>query len=277
MSQILTLELGHIPGGRSDFADDGLPVVTFNDAIGFHVNGMELRGIHVENAHTDGDAMVFFDGANIVHMGDVWFNGLHPFADWSSGGNLDGIIAACDKVLEKIDAETKIIPGHGALGNKAELAEYRDLMQTISERIDALLDEGNSVEEVVAAKPITEWDEALVNTWLTPDQFVEIVARGFVNAAEHDYEISPCSSLHAATRIEATDRRRLERLCRYVIRPPVASGRLRFVDAETLVFSLKTHWPMVRASWCFHRRNCLKSWPSWCRPHGSTWCATTAY
>jgi hypothetical protein len=216
--------------------------VTFNDAIGFHVNGMELRGIHVENAHTDGDAMVFFDGANIVHMGDVWFNGLHPFADWSSGGNLDGIIAACDKVLEKIDAETKIIPGHGALGNKAELAEYRDLMQTISERIDALLDEGNSVEEVVAAKPITEWDEALVNTWLTPDQFVEIVARGFVNAAEHDYEISPCSSLHAATRIEATDRRRLERLCRYVIRPPVASGRLRFVDAETLVFSLKIHW-----------------------------------
>src|SRR5437870_920941 len=111
------------------------PVVTFSTDVTFHLNGDEIYAFHAPRAHTDGDAIVFFRKSNVVHMGDTFFNQLYPFIDTSTGGTVDGVIAAVDKVLAQVNESTKIIPGHGPLGDKAQLKSYRDMLATISGRI----------------------------------------------------------------------------------------------------------------------------------------------
>jgi glyoxylase-like metal-dependent hydrolase (beta-lactamase superfamily II) len=90
-----------------------LPVVTFNDAVTFHLNGDEIHAFHVESAHTDGDSIVHFRNSNVIHMGDVMFSGMYPFIDVGSGGSIDGMVTGCDRALALADSETRIIPGHG--------------------------------------------------------------------------------------------------------------------------------------------------------------------
>lgn len=109
-----------------------LPVVTFTDAISLYVNDDSIDVMHVERAHTDGDAIIVFRKANVVHMGDTYFNGGYPFIDLSSGGSIDGIIATADRVLASTNDSTKIIPGHGALGNRASLRQYRDVLVSLN-------------------------------------------------------------------------------------------------------------------------------------------------
>ena len=95
-----------------------LPLVTFVDSISFHVNGDDVDAFHVPPAHTDGDAIVYFRKANVLHMGDTFFNGIYPFVDLSTGGSIAGMIAACDRGLSMGDASTKVIPGHGPSGQQ---------------------------------------------------------------------------------------------------------------------------------------------------------------
>jgi cyclase len=115
--------------------EGALPVVTFTDAVTFHWNGDEIHVFHVDPAHTDGDAVVHFVKADVIHMGDLFFNGGYPFIDTSSGGRIDGVIAAADKVLALAGADTRIIPGHGPLATKADLQSYRDTLSTLRGRI----------------------------------------------------------------------------------------------------------------------------------------------
>lgn len=122
-----------------------LPVVTFNGAMSFHINGEEIRGIHVPRAHTDGDSIVHFLGSDVVHMGDVYFNGYYPFIDTSAGGTIDGVIAACDQVLGIVTDRTRIIPGHGPLASKADLQGYRDMLATVSARIKKMIADGRKL------------------------------------------------------------------------------------------------------------------------------------
>ena len=152
-----------------------LPVITFTDAITFHWNGDDLHTFHVEHAHTDGDAIIRFVEANVVHMGDTYFNGMYPFIDVSSGGGIDGMIATADKVLSMADDATKIIPGHGALSDKAELQAYRDMLVTARDRIHQLVSEGKSQEEAVAAKPTADLDAQWGGGFMQPDVWVGIV------------------------------------------------------------------------------------------------------
>ena len=153
-----------------------LPVVTFTASMSFHLNGEEIRAIHVANAHTDGDAIIHFTGSDVIHMGDVFFNGMYPFIDASSGGSIDGMVAACDQGLALANDRTKIIPGHGPLGDRAQLREYRDMLATIAARIKPLVAAGRSVEQVVAAKPTAGFDEKFGKGFVGPDKFVEMVA-----------------------------------------------------------------------------------------------------
>jgi len=152
-----------------------LPVVTFSEAVTFHINGGELHAFHVDSAHTDGDAMIHFRDANVIHMGDVYFNGLYPFVDFSAGGSIDGIIAATKKVLEIVDDDTRIIPGHGPLSSKAELEAYLDMLVGVRDAIRERIAMGLDRDAVIAAKPTARWDEAWGVGWLTPEQFVGIV------------------------------------------------------------------------------------------------------
>lgn len=151
-----------------------LPVVTFADQISFHWNGEEIRVFHVKPAHTDGDAIVHFTGSNVIHTGDIFFNGLYPFIDGSSGGNVEGMLAAVDQVLALANADTKIIPGHGPLATRADLVSYRAMLVTVTDRIRALIRQKKTLDEVVAAKPTAEFDAAWGKAFLNPAMFIAI-------------------------------------------------------------------------------------------------------
>jgi cyclase len=152
-----------------------LPIITFADAVTFHLNGDEIRSFHVAPAHTDGDTVVHFQKANVVHMGDCFFNGMYPFIDLSSGGSIDGIVAAADKVLAMVDMNTKIIPGHGPVGDKAALQIYRDVMATVRDRVKALVVAGKTLDEVKAAAPTKDFDAKWGTGFMKPEVFVPIV------------------------------------------------------------------------------------------------------
>jgi len=152
-----------------------LPVVTFTDGVTFHWNGDEIRVTHVPPAHTDGDAYVRFVKADVVHMGDLFFNGGYPFIDTSSGGRIDGVIAAADQVLEASGEKTRIIPGHGPLATRADLQAYRDTLQTLRDRIAKLKAEGKSRDEVIAAKPTADHDAKWGTGFMKGDTFTGLV------------------------------------------------------------------------------------------------------
>lgn len=149
-----------------------LPVVTFNDTVTFHLNGLDIHAFHVEHAHTDGDAIVWFKGADAVHMGDVFFNGLWPFIDYGSGGSIEGVIAAIDQVLPKITDKTKVIPGHGPLASKAELKAFRDVLAQVESRLAALHAQRKTADEAVAAKPLADLDAKWGGGFFKTDDFV---------------------------------------------------------------------------------------------------------
>jgi glyoxylase-like metal-dependent hydrolase (beta-lactamase superfamily II) len=153
-----------------------LPVMTFVGAVSFHLNGDEMRAIHVARAHTDGDAIVHFLKSDVIHMGDVYFNGLYPFIDTSSGGSIDGTIAACDQVLGIATDKTRIIPGHGPLSDKAGLQAYRDMLATVAARIKKMIAEGRKLEDITASKVTADFDDKWGKGFIPPHKFAEMVA-----------------------------------------------------------------------------------------------------
>ena len=154
---------------------DALPVVTFNDRVSLHLNGEAVTAHHVPRGHTDGDAIVHFAGSNVLHMGDVFFNGLYPYIDLDGGGSIQGMIAAVDLALTLADGETRVIPGHGPLSDRAGLLEYREFLAQARDNVQALVDQGLSLEQAVAARPTAEWDDALGGVWITPAQLVTFI------------------------------------------------------------------------------------------------------
>jgi glyoxylase-like metal-dependent hydrolase (beta-lactamase superfamily II) len=121
---------------------------------------------------------VHFRKANVIHTGDLFFNGLYPFIDVASGGSIDGMIAAADRILAVGDDKTQIIPGHGPLSHRAGLQAFRLMLAGVRDRVQPLVDQGKTLQEVVAARPTREFDEQWGKGFLTPDKFVEIVYSG---------------------------------------------------------------------------------------------------
>lgn len=159
-------------------AKEGLPVVTFSEDISFHLNGDTVRAIHVPHAHTDGDSFIYFAQANVIHAGDIFFNGFYPFIDVRHGGSIKGMIKAADAILALADDETKIIAGHGPLSDKAELLSYRQMLVTAYERLRNLKESGKTVQEAVAARPLADLEEAWGDGLFTGDRWIEIVYSG---------------------------------------------------------------------------------------------------
>jgi glyoxylase-like metal-dependent hydrolase (beta-lactamase superfamily II) len=156
-------------------AKSALPVITVAGSVSFHINGDEVHAFHVPAAHTDGDLIVHFRKSDIVHMGDVYFNGFYPFIDFGSGGTADGVIAAVDRVLALATDKTKIIPGHGPLASKADLQTYRDLLATVTQRIKKLRAEGRSDAQIRDAKPAADFDARYGGGFIKPEQFVQMM------------------------------------------------------------------------------------------------------
>ena len=141
-------------------AKEALPVVTFDSQITFHLNGQTIRAEHIKRpAHTDGDSIIYFVEANVIHMGDIFFNGLYPVIDISAGGTADGMIAAMDDIIATVDADTVIIPGHGPVSDVEGLMKFRAMLDTVNKRIRLLVEEGKSADEVVLLKPTVTYDE----------------------------------------------------------------------------------------------------------------------
>lgn len=157
-----------------------LPVITFADSLTLHLNGDSIRVVHVKAAHTDGDALIYYTKANVIHMGDVFFRGSYPFIDATSGGHVDGMVEAADRALALIRADTKVIPGHGGLSTKADLQEYRRVVATVRDRVRSLVQQGKSLAEVAAAKPTAEFDAAWGKGFINADAFVDRVYNDMV-------------------------------------------------------------------------------------------------
>lgn len=153
-----------------------LPVVTFTRDLTLHLNGEPARVIHLAAAHTDGDAVVHFTGSNVLHAGDIFFNGMYPFIDVDSGGSVDGMIAAADELLAMTDADTKIIPGHGPLASRDDLRGYRDMLATVRDGVRAMIEEGRTLEEIKAAGLTADFDARYNRLgFFEPERWVEMV------------------------------------------------------------------------------------------------------
>ncbi|HUQ18773.1 MAG TPA: MBL fold metallo-hydrolase [Gemmatimonadaceae bacterium] len=152
-----------------------LPIVTFSESLSLFLNGDSVRAVHVKNAHTDGDVIVTFPAANVMHMGDTFFNGMYPLVDVSTGGSIDGIIAAVDKALAITNANTKYIPGHGSLGTRADLVAYQNMTKTIRSRVAGLISQKKTLDQIVAAKPTADFDAKWGGGFLKPEVFVGIL------------------------------------------------------------------------------------------------------
>jgi glyoxylase-like metal-dependent hydrolase (beta-lactamase superfamily II) len=135
-----------------------LPSITFDESMQAWHNGDSLDLVHFDPAHTDSDIYVHLHNANVLHVGDIWFNGMYPFIDEATGGAIGGMIHASEKALAIADSSTKIIPGHGPLGSKADLQKYRDMLSSIRDKVAALKASGASEQEAVAKKPTAEFD-----------------------------------------------------------------------------------------------------------------------
>jgi cyclase len=152
-----------------------LPVITFSDTITFYTNDDTVRTFHVANAHTDGDAIIFFRKANVIHMGDTFFNGRYPLIDLSSGGSLVGMIAAANQGLAMTNADTRFIPGHGPLATRADLVRYRDMLVATRDRVGKLIAEHRTLKEILDAKPLADLDAQWGTGNIKSDQFLTIV------------------------------------------------------------------------------------------------------
>lgn len=152
-----------------------LPTETFPDRQLLRANGEEIAMFYVPPAHTDGDIVVQYRNANVLHMGDVFFNGFYPFIDASTGGNIHGMVNGAERALKLTNARTKVVPGHGPLGDRAALDRYRAMLAAVRDTVGKLKGSGQSLEQVQAAKPTAQFDETWGKGMMAPNDFVALV------------------------------------------------------------------------------------------------------
>jgi glyoxylase-like metal-dependent hydrolase (beta-lactamase superfamily II) len=157
--------------------EGGLPVVTFADGVNFHVAGQDVHVRHITKAHTDGDAIVFLHGSNVIVAGDLHFNYMFPFIDLDSGGSVRGYIAGQRRILKMAEDDTVIIPGHGALASKADLQAAVDMLVDAESRVEALVLEGKTEEEVLAANPLADYHDTWNWGFITTERMTQTLYR----------------------------------------------------------------------------------------------------
>lgn len=156
-------------------ADVALPIVTFSETLHLHINGQTVRTDHFPHAHTDGDTATYFEGANVVHTGDIFFNGLYPFIDTDNGGSLSGMIEAVERLIATTDATTKIIPGHGPLANRADLVAYLEMLSFANTSLSDLKASGMAVDAVIGLKPMAKYDAKWGHGLFSADKWIGLI------------------------------------------------------------------------------------------------------
>jgi cyclase len=169
-------ESHEVLGMRFDPAPaDALPTETFKDSRTIDANGEQVTLGYIPPAHTDTDIYIRFAKGNVLHLGDVYFNGSYPFIDASTGGNINGMIAGADLGLKLADSTTKIVPGHGPLADRAELTACRDMLVTVRDRVEKLKKGGRTLDEVVASNPTAAFDATWGKGFMPAKNFVALV------------------------------------------------------------------------------------------------------
>ena len=136
---------------------EALPKITFSESVTFNMNGETVQVIYTKNAHTDGDAIIYFKESNVLHAGDVFVRYGLPFIDQQNGGNIDGMIAGADQILKMINDDTKIIPGHGQISNKKDLIDYKNMLQTVRNRVADGIKAGKTIDQIINSDPAKEF------------------------------------------------------------------------------------------------------------------------
>ncbi len=156
---------------------EALPEITFSHAVNLYLNDHRINVFHLPDAHTDGDAVIHFPTLRVLHAGDLLFNGLFPFIDLDRGGSVDGYIAAQQRILATIDDDTRIIAGHGPLASRADLQRAVDMLVDARDCVQALVDEGRTLEEVQAAKPLADYHDDWNWGFITTERMTETLYR----------------------------------------------------------------------------------------------------
>jgi glyoxylase-like metal-dependent hydrolase (beta-lactamase superfamily II) len=154
---------------------EALPVITFSDRMTFHFNGDTVRVEHIASAHTDGDVIFYFEKADVLHAGDIFVLYGYPFIDLSSGGSIAGMISGVDRILAIAGPGTLIIPGHGAVADRARVADFRSFLVESRERVSKLIAAGKTLPEIIAAKPLADFDADWGKGFVKADQFVTTI------------------------------------------------------------------------------------------------------
>ena len=155
--------------------EGALPVITFTDALTFHLNGESVQVFHVPPAHTDGDSVVHFQGADVLHAGDIFFNGTYPFIDIDSGGSIEGMIEAQERILSLCGDDSVIIPGHGPIANAADLRKTRQMLMTVRNRVRNAIAGGMKLEELIASDQLADLNGEWGGGFIEPTQMLTIV------------------------------------------------------------------------------------------------------
>jgi len=159
-------------------APEGRPAVTFSSAGELGHGNEKVMYRYVPPAHTDGDATVHFQNANVFHAGDLLFNGMYPFIDYSAGGSIEGMVAAADRIIESVDTKTKIIPGHGPMATRDDVRAFRAMLAGVNEQVTKLRAAGKTLEQAQAAEPTKTWDERWGKGFLKGSEFVHMLYAG---------------------------------------------------------------------------------------------------
>jgi glyoxylase-like metal-dependent hydrolase (beta-lactamase superfamily II) len=149
-----------------------LPVITYSSPLTFHMDGEEVQAIPIPKAHTDGDTLVRFQNANVIMIGDYFRTLGYPNIDRANGGSLPGMLAGIDAAIKLCDANTKVVPGHGAITDRNGLMAHRDMIIAIRDKIAPMVSQGKTLEQVVAAKPTADYDAKVPGVGTTADRFV---------------------------------------------------------------------------------------------------------
>jgi glyoxylase-like metal-dependent hydrolase (beta-lactamase superfamily II) len=160
---------------------DALPIITFDHDVTVHLNGEDIRALHFPAGHTDGDAIIFFPKANVVHMGDDYVRYGFPFIDVASGGSVQGMIAACEKVVTLLPPDVKVIPGHGEISNLDEVREYTKMLKETTAAVEAALKKGSTLEQMKKDKILAAWEKKYANKFVTQDVFIETLYNSLTN------------------------------------------------------------------------------------------------
>jgi glyoxylase-like metal-dependent hydrolase (beta-lactamase superfamily II) len=171
-----------VPAGNAEastVAPAARPVLTTMEALALHLNGDRLDAVHVADAHTSADIVARWSDADVVALGDIYWNGQFPYIDVESGGSLAGTVAAIEAALSRSNARTVVIPGHGPVSNRAELAAYRDMLVAVGRKVREAVEQGMGIEDILATKPTAEFDARFgrPGALIAPEEFVRSVYR----------------------------------------------------------------------------------------------------